>query len=120
MTDFTYKGVLVTENWPTAASATDATRPSYERWTATFDDLTTLHGNTQREIKDSITARLEATGDQTLHDAARQLMALVKQFHPASQEPEVLAWKLLQQLIGRTDADLAQVVLKATAQEAQG
>ena len=58
MTDFIYKGVLVTENWPTAARARGAARPSYERWTATFDDLSTLNGNTQREIKEAIASRL--------------------------------------------------------------
>ena len=42
MTDFTYKGALVTEKWPTAARIPGTTRTSYERWTATFDDLTTL------------------------------------------------------------------------------
>ena len=59
MTEFTYRGVLVTENWPAASLQQGAARPSYERWTATFDDLTTLHGNTQKEIKNAITARLQ-------------------------------------------------------------
>ena len=59
MTDFNYKGVLVTENWPVAARMRGAARPSYERWTATFNDLTTLNGNSKREIKAVITATLQ-------------------------------------------------------------
>ena len=59
MTDFNYKGVLVTENWPSAARMRGAARPSYERWTATFNDLTTLNANSKREIKAVITATLQ-------------------------------------------------------------
>ena len=59
MPDFTYKGVLVSENWPAAARLKGASRPTYERWTATFDDLTTLNATSQREIRAEITARLQ-------------------------------------------------------------
>lgn len=57
--EFTYKGALVTENWSFASSVPGAVRPSIERWTATFDDLSQIHGFTQREIKAAITARLQ-------------------------------------------------------------
>ena len=59
MTDFKYKGVLITENWPASARMRGAARPSYERWTATFNDLTTLNANSKREIKAVITATLQ-------------------------------------------------------------
>jgi len=62
MTDFIYRGVPVTDNWPAASLQTGANRPSYERWTATFNDLTQLHGNTQKEIRGSVTAHLQEVG----------------------------------------------------------
>ena len=53
--DFTYKGAVVTDNWPAASRVAGATRPAYERWTATFSDLTQIHAFTQAEIKAAIT-----------------------------------------------------------------
>jgi hypothetical protein len=58
----TYRGALITENWPTAARMKGATRPSDERWTATFDDLSQLHANTLPEMRQRINERLQEAG----------------------------------------------------------
>lgn len=57
-----YRGATITENWSTAARMPGAVRPSYERWTATFDDFSQLHANTLAEMRQRINERLQGAG----------------------------------------------------------
>ena len=57
MPDFTYRGVLVVDDWPTAARVKGAARPSDERWTAFFEDGSHVNDFTQAGIKEQIRAK---------------------------------------------------------------
>ena len=59
MTERTYRGAVITDNWPLGSRIKGAKQPSYERWTATFEDLSHLNANTLAETRQRINERLQ-------------------------------------------------------------
>ena len=59
MSDFRYRGFVVTDEWPTASRIKGATKPSTERY-LTFSGDARIWSNTQAEMRDCINQLLQA------------------------------------------------------------
>ena len=59
MSDFRYRGFVVTDEWPTASRIKGATKSSTERY-LTFSGDARIWSNTQAEMRDCINQLLQA------------------------------------------------------------